>query len=87
MNLVLNNEQAVLVEAALSLFIESLIGSKGALQALKKEGNPDPNVSKQIEEELKEAEFALEQTQKVMEQFENFDVKENIDVTKKPNWL
>lgn len=87
MNLNLNNQQAVLVEAALSLFLESLIGSQGALEALKKEGNPDNVVLKQIDEELSEAKFAIEQIGNILNQFENNENKNSNDITKKPDWL
>ena len=82
----LDEEQTLLVEYACSLFLESLIGSKGALEALQKQGAPNEVVKKQIEEELKEAEISENKIRGVLEQFEK-PINKKIDFTTKPDFL
>lgn len=56
----LNEDEAVLVEAAFILFKESLVGSKGALEAIANIPENTPETQNELDEEITIANTAIE---------------------------
>jgi hypothetical protein len=65
----LNDDEAVLVEAAFILFKESLIGSKGALEAISTIPENTPETKKEIAEEITNANKAIEIFENLYQRF------------------
>ena len=87
MVLQLDKEQALLTEAALTLFLESLVGSMGALEAIKNSGsNLDKVTIDEMDNEVKEANFAIDKIKELLEQFEKPENNE-IDETIEPDFI
>lgn len=87
MVLQLDKEQALLTEAALVLFLESLVGSLGALEAVKNSGSKiDKTTLDEMGNEIKEANFAIDKIKNLLEQFEKSENNE-IDETVKPDFI
>ena len=87
MVLQLDKEQALLTEAALTLFLESLVGSRGALEAVKNSGsNLDKVTIDEMDNEVKEANFAIDKIKELLEQFEKPENNE-IDETIEPDFI
>lgn len=87
MVLQLDKEQALLTEAALTLFLESLVGSMWALEAVKNSGsNLDKVTIDEMDNEVKEANFAINKIKELLEQFEKPENNE-IDETIEPDFI
>lgn len=83
----LDNETALLIEASIILFLESLVGSKGAIEAVKKSSNNlDESTIEQMDKEISEANFAIDKLKDVLTKF---DIPENTDIdeTIRPDFL